>query len=196
MCSFFFSVWLTGQITKGLQWTHWTRSKWRIKFVQSRRLSLPSARFNLEIVRGQQESFYDTVCSASSNMQRFLFFPAASILCRTVLHNRTALAELIQFAVAVWCITCERVSCPLAFTDWILHLCVQVILRGHNWSGLASTRICSSLSQVKAARSMALMDKHKQVKRQRLDRICEGKSARSWYLQRDVVLGPRALSKC
>lgn len=31
------------------------------------------------------------------------------------------------------------------------------------------------LSQVKTAQSMALMDKHKQVKRQRLDRICEGK---------------------
>lgn len=40
--------------------------------------------------------------------------------------------------------------------------------------GLPSTRICSSLSQVQTAWSMALMDKHKQVKRQRLDRICEG----------------------
>lgn len=40
--------------------------------------------------------------------------------------------------------------------------------------GAAERSDLHTRSQVPAARSMALMDKHKQVKRQRLDRICEG----------------------
>ncbi|MEQ2233706.1 hypothetical protein ILYODFUR_024520, partial [Ilyodon furcidens] len=49
----------------------------------------------------------------------------------------------------------------------------QVILGGHHYRASSSSQICSSLSQVKTPWSMALMDKTKHVKRQRLDRICE-----------------------
>lgn len=43
-----------------------------------------------------------------------------------------------------------------------------------------------SWSQVQAARSMALMDKHKQVKRQRLDRICEGEFTSTLTLSKNL----------
>lgn len=45
-----------------------------------------------------------------------------------------------------------------------------------------------SRSQVQAARSMALMDKHKQVKRQRLDRICEGEFASTLALSKNLSI--------
>lgn len=35
---------------------------------------------------------------------------------------------------------------------------------------------------------MALMDKHKQVKRQRLDRICEGKACYSQHLEIIIII--------
>lgn len=45
-----------------------------------------------------------------------------------------------------------------------------------------------SWSQVQAARSMALMDKHKQVKRQRLDRICEGELASTLTISKNLSI--------
>lgn len=56
---------------------------------------------------------------------------------------------------------------------------VNVHRQNYNWTSpnrLQSTWIFSSVCQIRTAWSMALMDKHKQVKRQRLDRICEGKA--------------------